>query len=106
MFKLIGGWATGGSNTERGFVTDRYIEDGSYLKLSSLSLSFSVPLPKNKVLRSLDLGVSATDVYVWTNYSGWDPSANSFGASMTRMGIDSGSYPPSRAFCFDCKFTF
>ena len=106
VFKLIGGWATGGSNTERGFVTDRYIEDGSYLKLSSLSLSFSVPLPKNKVLRSLDLGVSATDVYVWTNYSGWDPSANSFGASMTRMGIDSGSYPPSRAFCFDCKFTF
>lgn len=106
VFKLVKGWATGGSNVERGYVSDRYVEDGSYLRLSSVAMSWRLPIRKNQYVRDISLGASVNNVYVWTRYSGWDPDVNSFGNSMTRMGIDAGSYPPARTFCFDLKFTF
>ena len=85
---------------------DTDIEDGSYLRLANLSLSYDIPLKKKKVLKGLNLGFSADNLYFWTKYSGWDPDVNSFGSDVMRMGADSGSYPSARSFSFDVKFTF
>ena len=96
----------GGNGTAQlRYFTDRLIEDGSYLRLSNLSLSFHVPLKKESFLKGLDLTLSATNLFVWTGYSGYDPDVNSYG-TLDKMGIDFGSYPSARGFSFDIKTTF
>lgn len=97
---------TGTTNSKRGYSLDSYIEDGSYLRLQSIALNYDFNLPKNKVIKGLALGVSAQNLFIFTKYTGWDPNVSSFGGSMDRIGIDAGSYPSSRTFCFDLKFTF
>lgn len=87
------------------YFSDRYIEDGSYLRLSNISLSYSIPI-KNFVLKNIMVGASVNNVYVWSKYSGYDPEINSYGYDLTRIGVDNGSFPRTRTFCFDLKFTF
>lgn len=87
------------------YFSDRYIEDGSYLRLSNISLSYSIPI-KNFVLKNITVGASVNNVYVWSKYSGYDPEINSYGYDLTRIGVDNGSFPRTRTFCFDLKFTF
>ena len=86
--------------------SDFYVEDGSYLRLQSVSLGYLFNFKNNKLFRSLSLSASANNLYVWTKYRGWDPDVNSFGTNIRKMGVDSGSYPSSRSFSFDVKFTF
>lgn len=96
----------GMSRDEYKLMTDRWVEDASYLRLSNVSLSYRLPIPKNKVVRNVTLGVSGRNLYVFTKYSGWDPEVSSYGNSMERIGVDLGSYPTARTYSFDLKFTF
>ena len=100
--KLYGGL----TNAERAFVTDRYIEDASFLRIASLSISYNFKMPVKSPVRALNIGVTVQNPYVFTKYSGWDPNVSSFGSSMTRVGVDSGSYPSARTFCFDISLSF
>ena len=93
------------SASDLNWASDRFVEDGSYLRLSNISVSYSVPLPKKSILRGLNIGFSAKNVYVWTKYSGWDPEVNSFGTVM-RKAVDVGSYPGARTYMCDVRFTF
>ena len=96
----------GMTTEELKLMTDRWVEDASYLRLSSVSLSYKLPIPKNKVIRDITLGVSGRNLYVFSKYSGWDPEVSSYGNSMERIGVDLGSYPTARTYSFDLKFTF
>lgn len=87
------------------FISDRWVEDGSYLRLSSASVSYDFKL-KSKVLRGLNLGFTVGNAFVLTKYTGWDPDVNSFGTDIKRMGCDVGSYPAARSYSLDLKFTF
>ncbi|MBO4596234.1 MAG: SusC/RagA family TonB-linked outer membrane protein [Bacteroidales bacterium] len=86
--------------------TSLYIEDGSYLRLSNASLSWAVPLKKRNIIRGLTLSASVNNAWVLTKYSGWDPEVNTYGTNVRKMGIDGGSYPSSRTWSFDVKFSF
>ena len=92
-------------NSDSGKFTDLNIEDASYMRLSELGISYLFRF-KNKHIKNMSLGLSAHNVYVLTNYSGWDPEVSSFGASSKRIAIDNGSYPNHRSFSFDVKFQF
>ena len=85
--------------------TSLYIEDGSYLRLSDVSLSYLIPV-KKKGLRSVTLTASVANAYVFTKYSGWDPDVNTYGTNVKKMGIDGGSYPSCRTFSFDVRLSF
>lgn len=87
------------------YFSDRMIEDGSYLRLSNIAVSYRIPI-KKAVIKNIMVGVSANNLYVWSKYSGYDPEINSYGYDMSRIGIDNGSFPRTRTFCFDLKFTF
>lgn len=93
------------SNVDSQWFSSINVEDGSYLRLAKVALSYKIPI-KKFFIRNINIGVSANNVYVWTKYSGWDPDVNSFGSSMKRIGIDNGSYPSSRIYCFDLRFAF
>lgn len=88
------------------YATDRDVEDASYLRLSNLSVSYSFALPKKSVLKKLNVGISAKNLFLWTRYSGYSPIVNSYSITSQRIGVDSGGYPTTRSVCFDVKFTF
>lgn len=92
--------------SEKNFVTDRDVEDASYLRMSSLALSYRFDFPKKSLLRSLSLGVSVGNLFILTNYSGFSPIVNSYRLSSKRIGVDAGGYPASRNFIFDVKLNF
>lgn len=93
------------------WASDRYVEDGSYLRLSNLALSYDIPLRgknnknKNFFIRGINVTASGGNLFIWTKYSSWDPDVNSYGG-IRRKGADMGSYPGARSFKFDVKFTF
>ena len=93
------------SNSDSQWFSSINVEDGSYLRLSKVALSYKIPF-KKAFVRNINVGLSANNVYIWTKYSGWDPDVNSFGSNMKRIGIDNGSYPSSRVFCLDLRFSF
>ena len=89
--------------TER--VSGRYFEDGSYLKLRSVSLGYTFNNPM-KGIGSLRISLSGNNLWTLTDYSGYDPEVNSFGSDPQTRGIDSGAYPQSRSFIFGVNLTF
>ena len=84
--------------------SDRFVEDGSYLRLASASLSYSVPL-KNRFVKHLSFTLSGKNLFCWTKYSGYDPDVNIYG-SVLKYGIDMGAYPAARTYMFDVKISF
>lgn len=76
-----------------------YVEDGSFLRLSNITIGYKLP---SKVTQSLGvktfrLYAAADNLYVWTNYSGYDPEV-SVGNNQLTPGLDSDSYPRARTF--------
>ncbi|WP_322518564.1 SusC/RagA family TonB-linked outer membrane protein [Chitinophaga sancti] len=89
-------------------VTDRYVEDGSYVKLKTLSLGYAVP---RDVIRQLHISqlrvyVTAQNIWTWTSYTGLDPEVNFFDSDNTKQGIDYGAYPSTKGFLAGLNLTF
>ena len=83
--------------------TRMYLDDGSYLKLRTLSLgyTFKKPFP---FIESLHLSATANNLLTFTNYKGYDPEVNSFGSTPSLRGID--SYPQQRSFVLGINVSF
>jgi len=93
--------------SEDGVFSDRFIEDGSYLKISNISASYMFRFKKQgKVTHRLGLSLSVGNPFMWTNYSGYTPATNSFGTDVKKMGVDLNSTPNVRSYNFDVKFSF
>lgn len=84
-------------------VSDRFVEDGSYLKLKTLSLSYSFPKLNFKHIGGLRVYVTGQNLLTWTNYKGYDPEVSYRGASTLEAGEDFGGYPQSRTYMFGVK---
>ena len=85
-----------------------YIEDGSYLRVKSITLSYDVPalaLRKMHLTRLMPY-ISFTNLLTWTGYKGRDPEVNQYGDSGTVQGLDWGTYPLSRSFVMGLKVEF
>lgn len=93
------------SSTAR--VSDRFVEDGSYLRLKNVLLAYNFPLKNSqgKFLQSLRIYASGQNLLTFTNYSWWDPEVNSKGAD-NRMGIDHFSYPIPKSYTIGLNATF
>ena len=96
--------ATGGY--ERTFlISDRYVEDASYLRLKNITLSYNWRRPI-KNIENIQFSFGATNVFTITNYSWYDPDVNAFGSDSSRRGVDIYSYPISRTYTLGLNFTF
>lgn len=89
-------------------ISDRYIEDGSYLRIQNLTLGYNLP---TSVLGGMN--VSALKVYgavqnllTITGYSGYDPEIGSLNQNTTLMGIDNGRYPTPRIYTIGINVEF
>ncbi len=79
----------------------RWIEDGSYIRLKNVSLSYTIP---NEFLsfRNAQFYVSASNVLTFTNYLGYDPEF-SYSRSHVNQGVDYGLMPQPRQFIVGVK---
>ena len=83
--------------------SDRWIEDGSYLRLKTVNLSYRVPVPGSWTwLQGLTIWAEAHNLFTLTKYTGNDPEF-SIGNSVYYQGIDSGTLAQSRSFTFGVK---
>ena len=90
------------------FNSTYFLEDGSYLRVKDISLSYDVPryiISKFGISR-LQPYISATNLITFTNYSGNDPEVNQYGNSGSVQGIDWGTYPMSKSFVVGLKLEF
>lgn len=87
-------------------VSDRYVEDGSYVRLKAVTLGYQFKLESLK-LNSVKLYVTGQNLYTITNYSGFDPEVGAFNnSSGLGQGIDLGTYPQVKTFIFGLKANF
>lgn len=85
----------------------RNIEDGSFIRLSNLSLGYTIPTIKG-FSNSLKLYISAQNIFTITDYSGYDPEVSSVGVSSSDVtaSFDSGALPNPRTITFGVNIGF
>jgi len=90
-----------------GFHSSRVVEDGSFIRMKTVSLNYNLPakLIKTAYLSNLSLNVSAQNLITWTNYSGMDPEVSTRNNTLT-PGFDYSSYPKSPTIAFGIKAGF
>lgn len=81
--------------------SDRWIEDGSYLRLKSLSVNYQVPV-KKKVIQGINIWFSAANLWTLTDYLGRDPEVSANNAVLFQ-GIDTGLIPVCKSYFFGIK---
>jgi TonB-linked SusC/RagA family outer membrane protein len=81
-----------------GRISDRFVEDGSYLRIQNVSLSYDLPgkIFENSILTKVRLYVNVQNLYTFTKYSGFDPALGNLDQNITLSGIDLGRYPVPR----------
>ena len=80
-------------------LSDWWVEDGSFVRIQTMTLGYSIPFSKKDAARKIRLYVSADNLYTFTGFEGYDPEVG-----MT--GIYSGGYPRLRKWTFGADFTF
>jgi TonB-linked SusC/RagA family outer membrane protein len=88
--------------------SDWAVEDGSYLRLNTLSLGYTIPseLIKKAHIQNLRVYVSGSNVFMLTNYSGFDPEVSSRRNTVLTPGLDYSAYPKSRQILFGLNLNF
>ncbi|WP_423147104.1 SusC/RagA family TonB-linked outer membrane protein [Rubrolithibacter danxiaensis] len=89
-------------------ISDRFIEDGSYLRIQNVALGYNLPkslINKAKV-STARIYASVQNLYTFTNYSGYDPELGALNNSVTFMNVDNGHYPIPRTFTIGANIEF
>ena len=87
-------------------LSDKYVENASWFRLSRISLNYNVPLADSKFIKGLNICLSGTNLFTISKYSGWNPSANSFGNNVSSTGLDYGSFPMFRSVVLGVSANF
>jgi len=87
-------------------VSDHFLEDGSFMRLRSVQLGYTLPktLLSKAGISSLRIYVSGNNVLLWTDYSGYSPEIGS--ENVLAVGIDGGIYPTARTFLVGLNAAF
>jgi TonB-linked SusC/RagA family outer membrane protein len=100
--------AVGKGNVDNVRNSTRFIENGTYVRLKSLTLSYRIfeEADNSKIFKMLSVYITGQNIWTITDYSGFDPEVNAFGNSATELGIDYGTYPQSITVILGVDVTF
>lgn len=89
-------------------ISDRYVEDGSYLRIQNLTLGYNLPAKAlgGMNISSLKVYGAIQNLLTITGYSGYDPEIGSLNQNTTLMGIDNGRYPTPRIYTIGINVEF
>jgi len=87
--------------------SSRVLEDGSYLRLKTVQLGYTLPtsLMKKVKVKSLRFYASAQNLFTWTNYTGFDPEVSSYNSALT-PGFDYSVYPRAKTMTLGLNLIF
>ncbi|MBP9507975.1 MAG: TonB-dependent receptor [Bacteroides sp.] len=100
--------ASPASSTSNFRFSDKFVEDGSYLRVQNVSLGYTLPRQwVNKIgLQNLKLYCNLQNVFTFTKYSGYDPEIGSTNQDALMTGIDNYRYPSPRIYTFGLNLSF
>ncbi|MBK5261320.1 MAG: TonB-dependent receptor [Peptostreptococcaceae bacterium] len=88
--------------------SDRYVEDGSYLRLKNIQLGYTLSskLSQSFNIQKLRIYVGATNLLTFTKYNGFDPEIGTGYSGSLDLGVDRANYPQARTFLVGLNLTF
>ena len=88
-------------------MSNRWLEDASFLRIANLSLSYTFPERWMKKIHftSLKLYANIQNVWIFTAYSGYDPEIGAYNQQAGKLNIDTGRYPSPRVYTFGINVT-
>lgn len=96
------GYTTNGSPA----ISDRIIEDGSYLRLNNATINYDIPVSKSNLFSKLSVFIAGQNLFTITDYSGYNPEITSFLYSGLINGVDWNGPPNARTFLIGVNATF
>lgn len=89
-------------------ITSDLLEDGSYLRLRTVTLDYGLPdrLLSRYGLSNTRIYVTGTNLHTWTHYSGFNPDVSSLGIGNVNRGVDVGQYPLAKSFTLGINLTY
>ncbi len=89
-------------------VSDAYVEDGSYIRLQNISLSYTLPRTwlRNIFLTNVKIYCNVQNLYTWTKYKGFDPEVGSMRGTALLNGVDYSRYPSPRIYTVGLNVQF
>ena len=99
---------SGNTTSAAGYHSDRYVEDGSYLKIKQISLGYFIPQKylKYAKISSAKVYASISNLYTFTKYTGLDPEVGVSQTTNYVSGVDIGRYPSPRIFTIGLNLQF
>lgn len=86
-------------------ITDRIIEDGSYLRISNVTLGYDVPV-EGSIFSRANVFVSGINLYTFTEYSGYNPEITNFLSNGNIIGVDWNGFPNTRTYMLGLNLNF
>jgi TonB-linked SusC/RagA family outer membrane protein len=88
--------------------SDRFVEDASYIRLKTLTLSYKVnkALTEKLNIKAMKFYVTAYNLFTWTNYTGQDPEINLYGGDPFAIAIDYSRTPPAKSITIGANISF
>ncbi|MCA1745551.1 MAG: SusC/RagA family TonB-linked outer membrane protein, partial [Bacteroidales bacterium] len=89
-------------------ISDRYVEDGSYLRIKNITLGYTIPghLTRRYSVENVRVYMNIQNVYTFTEYSGYDPEVGVSTMSNNVYGLDNGRYPAPQIFTMGLNLSF
>jgi hypothetical protein len=90
-------------------ISDRYVENGSYLRLRNIQLGYTLPvsLSKKAYMQKLRIYVTGQNLFTFTDYSGADPEVGLItSTNYLSRGVDIGTYPQAMTITGGVSITF
>lgn len=99
---------TTSSANDNNRISDRFIEDASYLRIKNISLGYTFPRKwlKKVQIDYLRLYVNIQNLWTWTSYKGYDPEVGALNYNVLLRGVDDARYPSQRIYTFGLNFNF
>ena len=100
--------ASSASSTSNFRYSDKFVEDGSYLRIQNISLGYNLPRKwlKKIAFENLKIYANLQNLYTFTAYKGYDPEIGSNNQDALLTGIDNARYPSPRIYTFGLNLTF
>jgi hypothetical protein len=94
--------------------TNKWVEDGSYLKIKNISVSYSLPgnlISKQNIVKGIRLTLAGQNLLTFTKYTGYDPEVGAYvgrdaSATNQAIGLDYGRYPLTPVYAFNINVNF
>ncbi len=89
-------------------MTSRWVEDGSFVRLQNVTLSWDVPqrFSSRLGMGQLQVYLGAQNLHTWSRYSGYDPEVSSRGTGDLDLGWDDNSYPGTKTITLGWQVRF